>query len=109
MPIKPTIMITKELAKQLIEKAEYNMSKQKVDYSIDAIDYNEIESASLVIASSANVQTSFVCYDDGTAFFLSDWQGAYPSNFAEIADFNDWVTIDWKQTPIVFNGLPRIL
>lgn len=61
-------MITKKLAKQLIEKAEYNMSKQNVDYSIDSIDYNEKESASLVIASSANVQTSFVSYDDGTAF-----------------------------------------
>lgn len=102
-------MITKEIAKQLIEKAEYNASKQHVDYSIDSIVYNKIECASLVIVSTVNIQTSFVCYDDGTAYFLRDWQGAYPTNFEEIEDFKDWVTIDWKDTPIMFMGLPRTL
>lgn len=102
-------MITKELAKQLIEQAEHNMSNVIVDYAIDKIEYKAEEGASLVIASWDIIQTSFVCYDDGTAFFLRDWQGAYPTTFEEIADFNDWVTIDWKDTPIMFNGLPRTL
>ena len=109
VPIKPTIMITKELAKQLIEKAEYNMSKQNVDYWIDYIEYKADECASLVIASSSNVQTSFVCYDDGTAYFLRDWQGPHPTNFEEIEEFKDWVTIDWQENVIMLHGLPRTL
>ena len=103
-------MITKELAKQLIEQAEYNCSGEKVAYTID----DEIQELSeggsyLIFASSEYSKTSFVCYEDGTAYFLNDWQGSYPNNEEEIAEYNNWVTIDWKESPVIFDGLPRVL
>ncbi|MBL6517287.1 hypothetical protein [Leyella stercorea] len=103
-------MITKELAKQLIEQAEYNCSGEKVEYNIDDIQALSKDGAYLVFASSESCKTSFVCYEeDGTAYFLDDWQGSYPTNEEEIADYNNWVTIDWKESPVIFNGLPRAL
>lgn len=88
-------MITKELAKQLIEQAEYNCSGEKVEYNIDDIQALSKNGAYLVFASSESCKTSFVCYEeDGTAYFLDDWQGSYPTNEEEIADYNNWVTID---------------
>ncbi len=102
-------MITKELAKQLIGQAEYNCSGEKVEYDIDDILALSEEGAYLVIASSEFSKTSFVCYEDGTAYFLNDWQGSYPNNEEEIAEYNNWVTIDWKESPVIFNGLPRVL
>lgn len=102
-------MITKELAKQLIEQAEYNCSGEKVDYNIDGILPLSDDGAYLVIASSEFIKTSFVCYEDGTAYFLEDWQGSYPNNEEEIAEYNNWVTIDWKESPVIFDGLPRVL
>lgn len=102
-------MITKELAKQLIEQAEYNCSGEKVEYDIDDIITLSEKGAYLVIASSEFSKTSFVCYEDGTAYFLEDWQGSYPSSEDEICDYRNWVTIDWKPSPIIFNGLPRVL
>lgn len=35
--------------------------------------------------------------------------GSYPTKEEEIADYNDWVTIDWERLPLIFNGLPRRL
>lgn len=103
-------MITKELAKSLIEQAEYNCSGEKVEYDIDDIQALSEDGAYLVFASSESCKTSFVCYEeDGTAYFLDDWQGSYPTNEEEIADYNNWVTIDWKESPVIFNGLPRAL
>lgn len=103
-------MITKELAKQLIEQAEYNCSGEKVEYNIDDIQALSKDGAYLVFASSESCKTSFVCYEeDGTAYFLDDWQGSYPTNEEEIADYNNWVTIDWKESPVIFNGLPPSL
>lgn len=102
-------MITKELAKQLIEQAEYNCSGEKVDYNIDDILPLSEDGAYLVLASSESCKTSFVCYEDGTAYFLNDWQGSYPNNEEEIAEYNNWVTIDWKESPVIFDGLPRVL
>ena len=102
-------MITKELAKQLIEQAEYNCSGEKVEYDIDDILALSEDGAYLVFASSESCKTSFVCYEDGTAYFLSDWQGCYPVSENAIAEFNNWVTIDWKESPVIFNGLPRVL
>ena len=67
------------------------------------------DGAYLVFASSESCKTSFVCYEDGTAYFLSDWQGCYPVSENAIAEFNNWVTIDWKESPVIFNGLPRVL
>lgn len=69
-------MITKELAKQLIEQAEYNCSGEKVEYDIDNILALSEDGAYLVIASSEFSKTSFVCYEDGTAYFHNDWQGS---------------------------------
>lgn len=85
-------MITKELAKQLIEQAEYNCSGEKVKYDIDDILALSEDGAYLVFASSESCKTSFVCYEDGTAYFLNDWQGSYPNNEEEIAEYNNWVT-----------------
>lgn len=102
-------MITEELAKKLIEQAEYNCSGEKVDYNIDDILPLREGGAYLVIASSEFSKTSFVCYEDGTAYFLEDWQGSYPNNEEEIAEYNNWVTIDWKESPVIFDGLPRVL
>lgn len=102
-------MITEELAKQLIKQAEYNCSGEKVEYNIDDILPLSEEGAYLIFASSANCKTSFVCYEDGTAYFLNDWQGCFPTSENEIADYKNWVTINWKEAPIIFNGLPRVL
>lgn len=102
-------MINEELAKQLIEQAELNNSGEKVEYNIEDILPLSEEGAYLVFASSENCKTSFVCYEDGTAYFLNDWQGCYPENENEIAEYNNWVTINWKETPVIFNGLPRVL
>lgn len=103
-------MITKELAKQRIEQAEYNCSGEKVEYNIDDIQAPSKDGVYLVFASSESCKTSFVCYEeDGTAYFLDNWQGSYPTNKEEIADYNNWVTIDWKESPVIFNGLPRVL
>ena len=102
-------MITKELAKQLIEQAEYNCSGEKVTYTIDDIQELSEVGSYLIFASSEYSKTSFVCYEDGTAYFLNDWQGSYPNNEEEIAEYNNWVTIDWKESPVIFNGLPRVL
>lgn len=102
-------MITKELAQQLIEKAEHNCSGELVEYNIDDILPLREDGAYLVIASSEFCKTSFVCYEDGTAYFLDDWQGSYPTNEEEISEYKNWVTIDWKESPVLFNGLPRVL
>ncbi len=102
-------MITKKLAKQLIEQAEQNCSGDLVKYNIDEISPLSEDGAYLVIASSEFCKTSFVCYEDGTAYFLNDWQGSYPTNEEEINDYKNWVTIDWKESPVLFNGLPRVL
>lgn len=102
-------MITEELAKQLIEQAEYNCSGEHVEYTINDIQSLSEEGAYLVLASSDYCKTSFVCYEDGTAYFLNDWQGGFPTNEIEIADYNNWVTIDWKEAPVLFNGIPRVL
>lgn len=102
-------MITKELAKRLIEQAEYNCSGEKVEYDIDDIMSLSEDGAYLVFASSESCKTSFVCYEDGTAYFLKDWQGSYPTNEEKISDYKNWVTIDWKESPVLFNGLPRVL
>lgn len=63
----------------------------------------------LVFASSESCKTSFVCYEDGTAYFLNDWQSCYPASEDAISEFDNWVTIDWKESPVIFNGLPRVL
>lgn len=102
-------MITEELAKKLIEQAEFNCSGEKVEYNIDDILPLSEDGAYLVLSSSEFCKTSFVCYEDGSAYFLKDWQGSYPANEEEISDYNDWVTIDWKESPVLFNGLPRVL
>ena len=101
-------MITKKLAKQLIEQAEYNCSGKKVEYNIDDIQTLSEDGAYLVFASSEYCKTSFVCYEDGTAYFLCDWQSGYPASNDEIGMFK-WVTIDWKETPVIINGLPKVL
>lgn len=101
-------MITKDLAKKLIEQAEYNCSEKKVAYTIDDIQKLSEDGAYLVFASCEYCKTSFVCYEDGTAYFLYDWQGSYPTCEDEIQSYN-WCTIDWKDGPIIFNGLPRVL
>ena len=72
-------MITKELAKQLIEQAEYNCSGEKVEYDIDDIMALSEDGAYLVFASSESCKTSFVCYEDGTAYFLNDCQDFDPN------------------------------
>lgn len=102
-------MISKELAKQLIEQAEVNCSGEKVEYNIDDILPLTEDGAYLILATSEFCKTSFVCYEDGTAYFLDDWQGGYPTSEEEISYYNNWVTIDWKKSPILFNGLPRVL
>lgn len=101
-------MITKDLAKQLIEQAEYNCSGENVVYNIDNILPLSEEGAYLVFASSEFCKTSFVCYEDGTAFFIKDWQSDYPENEDEI-EWYDWVTIEWKELPFCISGLPRML
>lgn len=97
-----------DIAKQLIEQAEFNCSGEKVNYEIDNILPLSEDGAYLVFASSENCKTSFVCYEDGTAFFLKDWQSIYPESEDEIENF-DWVTIDWKDLPFCIAGLPRQL
>lgn len=105
---KRKVMITKELAKRLIEQAEFNCSGENVAHNIDNIKELSEEGAYLVFASSVYSKTSFVCYEDGTAFFLKDWQSDYPKNENEI-EWYDWVTIEWKESPFCIYGLPRIL
>ena len=102
-------MITKELAQQLIEQAEQNCSGELVKYNIEEILSLSEDGAYLVIASSEFCKTSFVCYEDGTAYFLDDWQGSCPNNEDEIRFYSNWVTIDWQSTPVMFLGLPRVL
>lgn len=102
-------MITEKLAKQLIEQAEYNCSGERVNYEIDEIIPLSEEGVYLIKASSKFCPTSFVGYDDGTAYFLDDWQGSYPEDEDEIRLYTNWVTIDWQRTPVMYNGLPRVL
>lgn len=102
-------MITKDLAKQLIEQAEYNCSGEKVNYEINEIIPLSEEGAYLIKASSKVCYTSFVAYDDGSAYFLNDWQGSCPNKEDEICEYTNWVTIDWLSTPVMFLGLPRVL
>lgn len=102
-------MITEDLAKQLIEQAEYNSSGERVNYDIDEIIPLSEEGAYLIKASSKVCYTSFVGYDDGSAYFLDDWQGSCPNNEDEIRFYSNWVTIDWQSTPEMFLGLPRVL
>ena len=52
-------MITNELAKQLIEQAEYNCSGEKVEYNIDDIQALSEDDAYLVFASSESCKTVF--------------------------------------------------
>ena len=108
---KKTDMITEKYLESAIEQAEFNCSGEHVDYNITGINELSEKGAYLVFAESDNesVLTSFVAYDDGTCYFLSDWQGSYPTNEDEIQDYNDWVTIDWERLPVLFNGLPRRL
>lgn len=101
-------MISKKLAKKLIETAEYNCSGEKIPYDIKDVQQLSENGAYLVLASSDCCSTSFVCYEDGTAYFLSDWQSGYPTSEDEIP-YYDWVTIDWRESPVIFEGLPRIL
>ena len=102
-------MITEDLAKQLIEQAEYNCSGERVNYDIDEIIPLNEEGAYLIKASSKVCYTSFVGYDDGSAYFLDDWQGGYPEDEDEIWLYTNWVTIDWQHTLVMYNGLPRVL
>lgn len=102
-------MIIEDLAKQLIEQAEYNSSGERVNYDIDEIIPLSEEGAYLIKASSKVCYTSFVGYDDGSAYFLDDWQGSCPNNEDEIRFYSNWVTIDWQSTPEMFLGLPRVL
>lgn len=104
-------MITYLYLEKAIEQAEFNCSESMLIYNITGINELSEEGAYLVFAESdgGSVQTSFVAYDDGTCYFLSDWQGAYPTNEDEIQYYNDWVTIDWERLPVLFNGLPRRL
>lgn len=108
---KKTDMITEKYLESAIEQAEFNCSGEHVDYNITGINELSEKGAYLVFAESdgGSVQTSFVAYDDGTCYFLSDWQGSYPTKENEIQDYNDWVTIDWARLPVLFNGLPRRL
>lgn len=99
---------SKELAKQLIEQAEYNCTGQNINYTIEDIKPLSEDGAYLVFASSRFCRTTFVCYEDGTAFFLRDWQSHYPDNEEEIENY-DWVTIDWKDVLFCIGGLPRQL
>ena len=99
---------SKDLAKQLIEQAEFNCTGQYVNYYIDNIKKLSEDGAYLVFAESRFNRTSFVCYEDGTAFFLRDWHSHYPENEEEIENY-DWVTIDWKDVPFCIGGLPRQL
>lgn len=109
--IKRKNMITKTYLKKAIEQAEINCSGEHVDYNItDIIRLSEV-GAYLVLAKSkdCSIETSFVAYGDGTCYFLSDWQGSYPTCEDEIQDYNDWVTIDWEKLPVRLSGLPRRL
>lgn len=100
--------MNKEVLKQAIERAEYNCTGECIEYTINEIVDLSEEGAYLVFASSSDRETSFVAYEDGTCYFLTDWEDAYPHNEDEIADF-EWVTEDWKNSPTIFNGLPRVL
>jgi len=102
-------MLTTEYLKSAIELAEKNCSGKSIEYTIDEVKELSEEGAYLVIAHSEDCETSFVAYEDGTCYFLSDWQGAYPKTEDEIKDFDNWVTINWESLPIIFNGLPRRL
>lgn len=104
-------MITKEYLKAAIEKADYNCSGNIIDYTISEVKELSEEGAYLVFAESeeCGVETSFVAYEDGTCYFLSDWQGAYPATEDEIAEYDDWVTEDFIRLPVILNGLPRVL
>lgn len=101
--------MTKNEMKAAIEQAEFNCSGKHVEYTIDEIKELSEEGAYLVIAHCSECKTSFVAYEDGTCYFLDDWQSSYPTTEEEIADYDNWVTIDWLRLPIIFNGLPRRL
>ena len=106
-------MPTKEYLKSVIGQAEFNNSECHINYDITEIKELSEEGAYLVFAEAKDddygVKTSFVAYEDGTCYFLSDWQGAYPKTQEEIADYEDWVTVEWEPLPFIFNGLPRRL
>ncbi len=102
-------MIAEEFAKAAIEQAELNCSGEEISYGIDEIKELSEDGAYLVIAHSDDCKTSFVAYEDGTCYFLNDWQGDYPKTEEEIAEYQKWVTIDWHEGPLVVNGLPRAL
>ena len=65
---------SKELAKQLIEQAEFNCTGQNINYTIEDIKPLSEDGAYLVFASSRFCRTTFVCYEDGTASFPADWK-----------------------------------
>lgn len=45
--------------------------------------------------------------EDGTLFYLRDWQGAHPETAEEIEEF-DWIREDGKSA-VVLHGLPRVI
>lgn len=98
--------MNKEIAKNLIEIAEKNMSGNNVNYTItDEVEAGE--NATLYLFEGEFVKSAAIGYNDGTLFVLSDWQSSRPESVDEIADY-DWCTIDWRRA-IIVNELPRIL
>ena len=101
-------MIKKDILKKLIEQAETNCSGEKIEYTINDIKELSEEGAYLVLASSKFCKTSFVYWESGNAYFIKDWQGNYPKTEEDIENF-DWVDINWRESVIIFGGLPRTL
>lgn len=101
-------MFDKEILKNLIEQAEFNCSGEKIEYTINDVKELSEEGAYLVFASSEYCKTSFVFWESGNAYFIKDWQGAYPETEEEFINY-DWVDINWHENVIVFGGLPRKL
>lgn len=62
--------------------------------------------AKMYIAGIDAITAAFIVYPDGSIFQQYDWQGGYPENREEIADF-DWLAEDGRDA-VVIEGLPRI-
>ena len=98
-----------KLVAELATEMDRKISGEGNVYKAVSSQYIENESACLVIFSGVNVdiESAAVIYNDGTAFFLDDWQGSYPKTVEEIGGY-DWMSTDGGAT-FVFDGMPRVI
>lgn len=97
----------KEICKEAANRTDKELSGADIDYEILSVAPIEGEDAYLVTFEGGCASSSAVIYGDGTVFFIDDWQGSYPTDKTQFANY-DWVDEHFRPVPI-FEGMPRTL